>query len=71
MFRLTDMMATRRLFSTSVRLSREFLVSKSGMFAKIIDGKAIGAAVRQEVHDEIEQLVAGGRQITIIKCVQL
>ena len=69
------MMATRRLFSTSVRLSREFLVSKPGMFAKVIDGKAIGAAVRQEVRDEIQQLVAGGRlkpmQITIIKYVQL
>ena len=55
------MMATRRLFSTSVRLSREFLISKPGVFAKIIDGKAIGAAVRQEVHDEIQGFVAGGR----------
>lgn len=55
-------MAARRLFSTSVRLSREFLISKPGVFAKIIDGKAIGAAVRQEVRDEIQQLVAGGRK---------
>lgn len=55
------MMATRRLFSTSVCLSREFLISKPGVFAKIIDGKAIGAAVRGEVRDEIREFVAGGR----------
>jgi len=54
-------MAARRLFSTSSRVFREFLVSKPGMFAKVIDGKAIGAAVRREVREEIQQLVSGGR----------
>ena len=54
-------MAARRLFSTCSLVFREFLVSKPGMFAKVIDGKAIGAAVRREVREEIQQLVSGGR----------
>ena len=58
-------MATRRLFSTSSRVFREFLVSKPGMFAKVIDGKAIGAAVRREVREEIQQLVSGGRTLLL------
>jgi len=64
-------MAARRLFSTSSRVFREFLVSKPGMFAKVIDGKAIGAAVRREVREEIQELVSGGRTLTHAICTNL
>lgn len=64
-------MATRRLFSTSVRLSREFLISKPGVFAKIIDGKAIGAAVRGEVRDEIREFVAAGHRAPCLTFVRV